>query len=711
MLSNHELKQRLSYLVLGQRGGMNRVQIINALRQRPYNLNQLADLLKLNYRTVKHHVDMLLKNEMISTSRTGGYGEVYFVGPDLQSHMDLFEEMSGKLQNIIGSPRFFQNVMEQTNDAVAIIDPGLEVLFWNVSAEKLYGYAGGEVVGKKIPIFRDQAELRRMLSSIATGKKVAGIETVTVGKDGKEHEIELAIDGIRDESNSILAFSILTTDITERKRALEALVLSRQTCVMAEQAAGIVSWERDIQTGEMEWSERPEPLLGLPKGAAGNDLKTFLGLVHPDDREQFSRLAQAAERHGKQYSIDCRILCPGGTERWVSVRGGAVRNEKGEPVRLLGILQDVTERREAERKYERILETTLDGFWINDMKGNFLEVNDAYCQMTGYSRRELLGMRITDLEAAERPSETMRHIQKLKKDGYDRFETRHRRKDGRMVDIEVSATYMASGGGRLVVFLRDITERKEAEKRIAHLATFPQLNPNPILELDMDGRVLYGNAAASRIAREMGAEGLEGLLPPDMDSVLADLRARPGATTFREVRLRDRTYETSMFQPEKLEQVRVFMMDITERKRAEESLRDSEERFRHLFDSLPLGVVYQDAAGFITHANNAAQQILGLTLDQMQGRKSTDPGWRSVHPDGSPFPGDEHPSMVALRTGKGQRNVIMGVFNPQTEHQRWISITAVPIFGQGDAKPSRVYTTFEDITGTCNAPEEPPRPA
>jgi hypothetical protein len=67
--------------------------------------------------------------------------------------------------------------------------------------------------------------------------------------------------------------------------------------------------------------------------------------------------------------------------------------------------------------------------------------------------------------------------------------------------------------------------------------------------------------------------------------------------------------------------------------------------------------------------------------------------------------------MVALRTGKGQRNVIMGVFNPQKEHQRWISITAVPIFGQGDAKPSRVYTTFEDITGTCNAPEEPPRPA
>jgi PAS domain S-box-containing protein len=836
MLSNHELKQRLSYLILGQRGGINRVQIVNALKARPYNLNQLAEMLKLNYRTVKHHVDMLLKHEILSTSRTGGYGEVYFISPDLESNMPMFEEVSHKLQSIITSPRFFQNVIEQTNDAVAILDPGLEVLFWNAGAEKLYGYLSGEMVGRKMPIFPDQAEFKGMLASIATGKNVTHLQTTTVDKSGKQHDVELSIDGIRDETNTILAFSIISTDITERKRALAALQLSRQQYAMAEQAAGIVSWERDIETGGMKWSERPEGMLGLPKGAAGNDLKTFLKLVHPEDRELISRSTIAATRHGKQYSIEYRIVCPGGSIRWVSALGGVVRNDKGEPVRLLGILQDVTERREAERRYARILETSLDGFWINDLKGRFLEVNGAYCHMTGYSRRELLGMNISDVEVAEKPSETARHLQKLKRDGYDRFETKHRSKNGTPVDVEVSATYISTGGGQMVVFLRDITERKEVEKKIHHLASFPQLNPNPVLEVALDGKIVFGNAAASRVVREVAAGGLDGLLPIDFEDVVAALKARPGSTLFREVPLKDRIYEVSMFQPEGMELVRVFMLDITERKHAEqiiqeqqqimglvleqslagywdwwiqegreylsptfkkmfgyedhemenspeawqkiifpedlpgvlevfrkhvesrgkvpyynevryrhkngstvwvictgnvirwddkdrpvrmigchvditarklaeESCRDSEERFKHLFFSLTLGVVYQDASGMITQANPAAQRILGLSLDQMQGRRSTDPGWRAVHEDGSLFPGDEHPSMVALRTGKGQKGVIMGVFNPQKKHQRWISITSVPIFRKGEKKPSQAYTTFEDITETRKAPD------
>ncbi len=145
--------------------------------------------------------------------------------------------------------------------------------------------------------------------------------------------------------------------------------------------------------------------------------------------------------------------------------------------------------------------------------------------------------------------------------------------------------------------------------------------------------------------------------------------------------------------------------DITERKRADETLRQSEEKYRTLFETMAQGVVYHDAAGKIVAANPAAERILGLTLDQLQQRTSLDPRWRAIHEDGSDFPGETHPAMVALRTGEAVREVVMGVFHPKTETYRWISINAVPQFRTGEDKPYQVYATFSDITERKKAEE------
>ncbi len=91
---------------------------------------------------------------------------------------------------------------------------------------------------------------------------------------------------------------------------------------------------------------------------------------------------------------------------------------------------------------------------------------------------------------------------------------------------------------------------------------------------------------------------------------------------------------------------------------------DEQNRLGYLFNTMLLGVVYQDATGHVIDANPAAQKILGLTLDQMQGRTSADPRWKAIHEDGSDFPGETHPAMLALETGQPVYNVVMGVFNP-----------------------------------------------
>jgi len=125
--------------------------------------------------------------------------------------------------------------------------------------------------------------------------------------------------------------------------------------------------------------------------------------------------------------------------------------------------------RQREHCYRSILQTALDGFWISDMQGRIIEVNASYCEIIGYTREDLLKMSIPDVEVIEDPQETAAHIKHILEHGYDRFTTRHRRKDSKIIDVEVSATYSAEGGGQLVIFIRDITERKRAEEELKHI--------------------------------------------------------------------------------------------------------------------------------------------------------------------------------------------------------------------------------------------------
>ncbi|NCC52831.1 MAG: PAS domain S-box protein [Spartobacteria bacterium] len=147
----------------------------------------------------------------------------------------------------------------------------------------------------------------------------------------------------------------------------------------------------------------------------------------------------------------------------------------------------------------------------------------------------------------------------------------------------------------------------------------------------------------------------------------------------------------------------VSFEDITGRKKLQQDLKESERLYQQLFETMAQGVVYQAPDGQITRANPAAERILGLSLDQMQGRTSADPGWRAVDQDGKELQGDEHPSMVALRTGKPVNGFIMQVYNPVDGHHRVISVNATPIFKKGKKKPVEVYATFEDITELMHA--------
>ena len=138
--------------------------------------------------------------------------------------------------------------------------------------------------------------------------------------------------------------------------------------------------------------------------------------------------------------------------------------------------------------------------------------------------------------------------------------------------------------------------------------------------------------------------------------------------------------------------------NVSARKMSTDILTESSGRFHALFETMAQGVVYQDAEGHITLANPAAERILGLSMDEMQGRSSIDPRWHAIHEDGAAFPGEQHPAMLALKTGKPVQDVVMGVFHPRESVYRWILVNAMPEFRNDEPTPCRVYTTFTDIT-------------
>ncbi len=195
----------------------------------------------------------------------------------------------------------------------------------------------------------------------------------------------------------------------------------------------------------------------------------FAMFVHPDDRQATAREMAAIAGGTATLAFENRYRHQDGTYRLLSWR----TTSPGPDGLLYAAARDITAHRQAhedlrasEERHRTILETAMDGFWLTDMEGRLQQVNQAYCNMSGYSRQELLSMRIADLEALETEEAVTAHLRLLRERGWTRFQSKHRHKDGHVFDVEISAQYRPEEGGRSVAFLRDITEHKQSERAL-----------------------------------------------------------------------------------------------------------------------------------------------------------------------------------------------------------------------------------------------------
>jgi PAS domain S-box-containing protein len=517
-----------------------------------------------------------------------------------------------------------------------------------------------------------------------------------------------------------LAFALYDMELEEKHRQAE-----EKYRLLAENAIDVI-WKMDLDMQFTYLSSSLQDMTGYsPEEWIGTKPTDHAPTGEAQKMQQV--VAEYLERWPEQdhARFESAIICRDGSIIPVEITGKAIVDEQGEPVGLQGTTRDITERKQAqqqleerEKKYREIFDNANDAMYLHTltddgMPGAFIEVNDVACEMLGYTHEEFMEMSPMDIDDPDAPTDVPAVMQDLLDEGHATFEMRHVAKNGSHVPVEISSHTFTLNGQRLVLSIaRDITERKQAqqelEKRELKLRTLFEETPNPILVANEKEEYVDANQAALDFL-ECDMETLKGMNVFEWAPPSRREQQIKEHTPFDE----PRTLETDYYVNGRVKTLLLNVVpltiegetllygigqDITERKKTQEKLEKSERKFRNLFETMAEGVVYQDADGNITSANPAAERILGLSLEQMQGKTSMDPRWKAIDENGNELPGEKHPAMVALKTGEKVENFVQGIFVPERNEYVWMLVNSIPQFKKGSNEPYQVYSTFRDIT-------------
>ncbi len=453
---------------------------------------------------------------------------------------------------------------------------------------------------------------------------------------------------------------------------------------------------------------------------------TFLDITYAEDADTGRQYKEQLLANKIQtYTLEKRYLRKDGSIVWVNLTQSLVPQPSGEPSYFIKVIEDISERKQAEEKLkvakerlELVTRASQDGLWDWDLVTGEIYYSPRWKEMLGYLDGELPNKLISweKVIFEEDRIAALKLIEDYNSGKVTRFQVLQRfyHKNGSTVYILSRAIHLKDPEGRVVRLIgahTDVTELVKAQEALQQSQEQMQalLNamPDQMFRQRVDGTYLDFKAAPEELI--VPAETLIGSKVQDLP-ISEELKQRhlellqiavetgEPQTYEREVEKPDgiHSYEARIVKSGADEAV-CILRDITERQQTEAELRASEEGYRLLITTMAEGIVLQQADGTITACNASAERILGLTAQQIMGRTSIDPRWQSIREDGSPFPGEEHPAMVALGTGEHQSNVVMGVHKPDGT-LTWILINSQPLLRSGETKPYAAVTSFSDIT-------------
>ena len=535
---------------------------------------------------------------------------------------------------------------------------GLPIMLWMTDAvgnrtwanREWLDFTGGSLAqecdrGWMENVHPDDLELLKRARSAPAGQESrTTIEYRVRRHDGRYRWITETTGPVRSEGQPVTGFLSTAVDITERREDLARLKDLSERVNLVARAAHEAIWDWNLVTNQVWWSEGLRNLFGaaLEDRHAGFDFR--LDRIHPDDRERvLTGLHRAIESGDERWSDEYRFSCLNGRYAFVTDRGFIVRDAAGRATRMVGSMTDLTthwrleeELRASAERRETILRTAMDGFFTLNTDGQLREVNDSYLRMVGFSRSELLQMRLHDLETPESGCSVEAFMQRVREKGPDRFESRHRRKDGSVVEVEISAHYLPAEGGQFFVFARDITERRKTEEllRLNHAAV--NAAANAIIITDPDGIIRWVNPAFTRLTGYCATEVIGGkpsLLksgqhPPEYYQKLWQTitagqvwqgeggnRRKDGTHYVEEM-----TITPVIGESNRIAAFIAIKQDVSERNAAQAKLREQAV----LLDQAHDAILVRDLDDVVRYWNQGAENLFGWSAVEAVGRKTAE---------------------------------------------------------------------------------------
>ena len=425
----------------------------------------------------------------------------------------VFSDISEQLKDEQVKTRLGRILEESDNEIYIFNAETFKFIQVNKGAKTNLGYEDTEITQLTAydikPEFTRDSFAEAVAPLVRRDIRLLTFESAHKRKNGTVYPVEVRLQLFDSETPPV--FVAIINDITEQRTIMENLRRSRENLAKAQRIARIGSWEWNIRTGELLWTEEIFRMFGYEPYAVKASYEAFLEAVHPADREAVTDGINAALEKKIPYAIDHRVVQPDGTVITVHEEGEVEYESTGEAVFMTGTVQDITEfmkvqadLKERGDRVRIVMENVADGIVTIDERGFIESFNRAAEEMFGYDQQEVIGKKVNMLMPNK---DALRHDSYLTKYietgdggiiGKGAREVDAQRKDGSVFPMELSVSEADLGGVHLFIGVtRDVTERKEIESKLVHMANYDSLTGLPNRNLLTD-RIDQALATARR---------------------------------------------------------------------------------------------------------------------------------------------------------------------------------------------------------------------